>query len=53
MRFLLIDNASDDDSVEFVRSRFGDDGRVEILGCGANLGWSGGNNVGLERALEG
>lgn len=52
VRFVLIDNASDDDSVEFVRSRFGDDGRVEILECPTNLGWSGGNNVGLERALE-
>jgi hypothetical protein len=51
-RFLLVDNASTDGSVEFVRREFGRDPRVEIVECGSNLGWSGGNNVGMERALE-
>lgn len=50
-QFILIDNASTDGSVEFVRGRFGDDPRVAIIECPTNLGWSGGNNVGLERAL--
>lgn len=50
-RFVLVDNGSTDGSVEFVRERYGDDDRVEILECGSNLGWSGANNLGMERAL--
>ncbi len=52
VRFVLIDNGSTDDSVGFVRTRFGDDPRVEIVEAGKNLGWSGGNNLGIRRALE-
>ena len=51
-RYVLIDNASDDDSVPFVRERYGADARVEVVECPKNLGWSGGNNVGLQRALD-
>lgn len=51
-RFVLVDNGSTDGGVDFVRRAFGHDMRVEILECGANLGWSGGNNAGMERALE-
>ncbi len=51
-RFVLLDNASTDGSVGFVRVKFGHDDRVEFVECGANLGWSGGNNVGMERALD-
>lgn len=51
-QYILIDNASTDDSVGFVRGRYGGDSRVEILECGANLGWSGGNNLGMQRALD-
>lgn len=50
-RFVLVDNASIDDSVALVRDRFGADPRVEVLDCGANLGWSGGNNAGMRAAL--
>ena len=50
-RFLLIDNGSSDGSVAFVRERFGADERVEILELGKNLGWAGGNNAGMKRAL--
>lgn len=50
--FLLVDNASTDDSVAFVASRFGQDARVEILPLERNLGWSGGNNAGIRRALD-
>lgn len=53
VRILLVDNASSDGSVEFVRERFGSDPRVEILALDQNLGWSGGNNAGIHRALEG
>jgi len=50
-RFILVDNASTDGSVEFVRAAYGADPRVDILECGRNLGWAGGNNHGMEHAL--
>ena len=52
VRFVLVDNGSTDGSVAFVRERYGHDRRVEILELGENLGWSGGNNAGIRRALE-
>ena len=50
-KIVLVDNASDDGSVSFVEERFGAKPQVEILALGRNLGWSGGNNAGIERAL--
>jgi len=52
VRFVLIDNASADDSISFVRNRYGGDARVDIVSCPENLGWSRGNNVGIERAMK-
>lgn len=51
VRIVLVDNASTDQSIAFVESRFGADPRVEVLALSENLGWSGGNNAGIERAL--
>jgi len=51
-RFVLVDNASADDSVAFVRDAFGDDPRVDILALPENRGWSGGNNAGIQQALD-
>lgn len=51
-RFILVDNASEDDSVALVRDRFGHDPRVEVLVSPRNLGWSGGNNFAMKRSLE-
>jgi GT2 family glycosyltransferase len=51
-RFILIDNASTDDSVPYVRETCINDPRVEIIENPTNLGWSGGNNVGIVRALD-
>ncbi len=51
-RFILIDNASSDGSVAFVRETYAHDERVSIIECERNLGWSEGNNVGLRAALE-
>jgi GT2 family glycosyltransferase len=51
-RFVLVDNASEDGSVDFVRETFHSDSRIEILECGENLGWSRGNNRGIAYALE-
>lgn len=51
-RFLLLDNGSTDDSIVYVRDTFGSDSRVEVVELNENLGWSRGNNVGLQRALD-
>jgi GT2 family glycosyltransferase len=51
LRVLLIDNLSSDRSLPFARERYGADPRFEILQCGANLGWSRANNLGIEKAL--
>ncbi len=51
VKLILVDNASEDDSVAFVRAHYGHDPRVDILVCPRNLGWSGGNNLAMERSL--
>jgi GT2 family glycosyltransferase len=43
-RIILVDNASSDDSVAFVRTHFPD---VEVIASAVNRGFSGGNNLGL------
>ena len=48
-RVLLVDNGSSDDSERILREKFPD---VEILQTGSNLGYAGGNNAGMRRALE-
>lgn len=51
LRTLLVDNASTDNSVAYVRRRFP---AVEILAAPSNLRWAGGNNLALARlAAEG
>jgi GT2 family glycosyltransferase len=46
---ICVDNASTDGSAEEVERRFPD---VELIRTGANLGFAGGNNAGIRRALE-
>ena len=46
---ICVDNGSDDGSDDRVAERFPD---VELVRTGENLGFSGGNNVGIRRALE-
>lgn len=50
IKLLLVDNASEDGSVELVKRLFP---QVEIIINSANLGFSEGNNVGIVRALAG
>jgi GT2 family glycosyltransferase len=50
LEILLVDNASTDGSVEYVRETFP---KVSVVQNGANLMWAGGNNVGIRRAMEG
>jgi len=46
---IVVDNDSSDGSVDAIRSRFPD---FPVLETGANLGYAGGNNVGIRHALE-
>ena len=48
-RVLFVDNASSDASPQLVAQRFP---AVEVIRNSANLGYGGGNNVGIARALE-
>lgn len=47
IRIVLIDNASSDDSVKAVKEKFGK--RIEIIESKKNLGFTGGNNLGLRK----
>jgi GT2 family glycosyltransferase len=46
---IVVDNGSTDDSVPTLRRDFPE---VEVIATGENLGFTGGNNVGMRRALE-
>src|SRR5664279_2479168 len=47
-RILIVDNGSTDNSEAILRERLPD---IELLQTGANLGFAGGNNVGIRHAL--
>ena len=49
IRVILVDNASSDGTVEAARQEFP---RIELIETGENLGYTGGNNVGIRRALD-
>lgn len=46
---VVVDNGSDDSSVAVIRQRFPS---LVVLEAGANLGYAGGNNVGIRHALS-
>ena len=48
-RILLVDNASADDSIAYVKANYP---KVSICCNNRNRGWAGGNNVGVRLALE-
>lgn len=48
-RVLLVDNASTDDSLEFLGKNFP---QIDALQTGKNLGWAGGNNTGINYAVQ-
>lgn len=49
LQVVVVDNGSDDDSTIAIRENFP---TVTILETGENLGYAGGNNVGIQYALE-
>ncbi|MGH2911502.1 MAG: glycosyltransferase family 2 protein [Solirubrobacteraceae bacterium] len=50
LRIYVVDNGSSDDTVKLVRDEFP---QVELVRTGRNLGYAGGNNLGIERAIGG
>src|SRR5262245_13324392 len=46
---IVVDNGSTDDSVRVIRDSFP---ATTLLEAGANLGFTGGNNIGIEHALR-
>ena len=50
VRTMVVDNASSDGTVEAIRTRYAD--RVEVVVNASNLGYAGGNNVGIQKALD-
>jgi GT2 family glycosyltransferase len=48
-RIIIVDNGSADDSEAILRERFPN---IEFIQTGANLGFAGGNNVGIHHAIE-
>ncbi len=51
-QILVVDNGSTDNSEAMLRSRLAGLDRVSILQTGGNLGFAGGNNVGIRHALS-
>lgn len=49
LRVFVVDNGSSDDTVELVHAEFP---WVEVILTGHNLGYAGGNNLGIERAMS-
>ena len=47
-RIIVVDNGSSDDSLAVIKNRFPE---VMVIQTGANLGFTGGNNVGIRRAI--
>lgn len=47
-RIVIVDNGSSDDSLAAIRSRFPE---VTVIETGENLGFTGGNNVGIRHAI--
>ncbi|SPP99894.1 Glycosyltransferase [Candidatus Sulfobium mesophilum] len=48
-RMVIVDNGSTDDSEDYLRRKLND---VEVIQSGSNLGFAGGNNVGIRHALN-
>ena len=52
LKTIVVDNASQDDSVRLLEERYQGDERLELIGLDDNFGFSYANNVGIRRAGE-
>jgi GT2 family glycosyltransferase len=52
LRVIIVDNGSADNSVNQIRKYFSKFPNYQLLTTNSNLGFAGGNNVGIRRALE-
>lgn len=52
IQIVVVDNASTDGSLELLRSRFGNDGRVHVIALSQNEGFSKANNEGIRWSME-
>jgi len=48
-RFIIVDNASDDNSIDFIKNNFPN---IELITNSKNKGWAGGNNDGIRHAMN-
>ena len=51
-KIFVVDNASPDKSGQLLASKYAQDDKVQVLASEKNLGFSGGNNIGIRKALE-
>ncbi len=47
---IIVDNGSKDDSIRKYRDNFGKNGKVKIIASNRNLGYAGGNNLGVKKS---
>ena len=52
IKIYVVDNASQDDSMQMIQERYGAEGRIETILLDDNYGFSYANNVGIRRAGE-
>lgn len=52
IKIVIVDNASQDDSMQIIQERFGGDSRIETIFLDDNYGFSYANNIGIRRAGE-
>ncbi|MFK5951341.1 MAG: glycosyltransferase family 2 protein [Methylococcales bacterium] len=51
-KIYIIDNGSADNSVDILTKQYSTEDKVKVISTGKNLGFSGGNNVGMRLAME-
>ena len=51
-KIILVDNGSQDGSIQKLRKRFGKNEKIRIIANEKNLGFAGGNNVGIKYAMD-
>ncbi|MBD5522994.1 MAG: glycosyltransferase family 2 protein [Lachnospiraceae bacterium] len=52
IKIIVVDNASQDDSMQIIQKRYEADDRIETIYLDDNYGFSYANNVGIRRAIE-